>query len=285
MIELDYAEVTWFLNGYCKFQCSYCPSLSKNGGLDFSVDQYLAVIEKLQNTRYQHHSKIYWKLGGGEPLHYPHLNSLLKKIKERPSIVRLDTSGDDSWFSLYSILNYIDRVKLTYHPWQNDDVFGFALEQCQERNIGISIVVPLTPGKINEARQQVQHYKDLGYVCSEQILYEEDGRLYQGYSQVDENRIYGRPDDYISVPVIPAYIDLSVPNQVDPVYTGKPCYAGVDWMTINPRGFVSYSQCGGRNEHYNVFDPQWQPPNGYFACTVNQCRSEQDRRKIRIVSE
>jgi hypothetical protein len=113
--------------------------------------------------------------------------------------------------------------------------------------------------------------------------------LYRGYSQIDENRIYGRPDDWLPEPVVydpnlpnPNYVDLSNVNNKDPVYTGKPCYAGVDWLYINPRGFASYSQCGGRNEHYNAFDPAWQPPAQSFPCTVNQCRSEQDRTKIRI---
>jgi hypothetical protein len=81
----------------------------------------------------------------------------------------------------------------------------------------------------------------------------------------------------------PNYIDLRVVNNDDPVYTGLPCYAGVDWLHINPKGFVSHSQCGGRNEHFNAFDPNWQPPNDHFPCSVNQCRHDNDRKKIRIV--
>ncbi len=283
MIELAQAEVTWLLNSYCQHQCDYCRPEYKSGGLDRSVDEYLTVIEKLQNTRYQHHSKIHWKIGGGEPLHFPHLGTLLKKIRERPAIVTLDTSGDDTWFSFVRIAGLIDSLNLTYHSWQNDDVIDFILEQAQEKNISVSITVPLLPGLINESREKVQHFNNLGYVCSEQILYDDDGKLYRQYSQVDENRIFGRPDDYVAEPYAPASSDLSVVNNADPVYTGQACYAGVDWLYIGPKGFASYSQCGGRNEHYNAFDPNWQPPSNHFACTVNQCRSEQDRRTIRIV--
>ncbi len=290
MISLEYAEVQWDLNAYCKFKCTYCHSRFKNGELKYSVEQYLTVIQKLQDTRYKHHSKILWNIGGGEPLHYPHLSTLLKKMKEKPCVIRLDTSGDDNWFSLYGVLNFLDKVKITYHPWQNDDVFGFALEQCQEKNIQVEIVVPLAPGSIVESKEKAKQFRDQGYNCEEQILYNEDGTLYSGYTQVDENRIFGRPDEYINEPIVfdpnlpdPNYIDLRIVNDTDPVYTGMPCYAGVDWIYIGPDGFVSYSQCGGRNEPFNAFDPNWQPPRSHFACTVNQCRSQQDRSKIRII--
>lgn len=289
MAKLDYAEVTWVLNSYCQLQCSYCRSEFKNGQLDRNLDQYIAVIEKLQHTRYQHCNKIYWKISGGEPLHFPYLTSLLVKMREQECTIRLDTSGDDTYFSSLSALNLVDKIKLTYHSWQNDDVFDFILEQCTEKNIAVSIVVPLVPDKIYESRLKVEKFKSQGYLCSEQILYNRNGELYQGYSLIDANRIYGRPDDYIPDTIIfdpnkpyPKYIDLSVINDSDPVYTGLPCYAGVDWLHINEKGFASYSQCGGRNEHYNVFDPNWQPPSDYFHCTVNQCRNQQDRRKIRI---
>jgi len=283
MISLAYAEVTWILNAYCQHQCAYCRPEYKTGQLDRSVEEYLSVVEKLQSTRYQHHSQIHWKIGGGEPLHFPYLGTLLKKIRERPAIVTLETSGDDTWFSFMRIAGLIDRLDLTYHSWQNDDVFDLVLEQAQEKNISVSITVPLLPGLVNESREKVQQFASRGYASKEQILYDDDGKLYRHYSQIDENRIFGRPDDYVAEPIEPAPTDLSVVNNTDPVYTGWPCYAGVDWLYIGPKGFASYSQCGGRSEHYNAFDPNWQPPNSHFACTMNQCRSEQDRRTIRIV--
>jgi hypothetical protein len=290
MIELAYAEVSWSLNAYCKFQCAYCPMESKGGELDKSLDQYITIIEKLQNTRYNHHSKIYWKIGGGEPLHFPHLGTLLKKMGEKPAIIQLDTSGDDTWFSLYGVLNHINIVNLTYHVWQNDDIVDLILEQCQEKNVSVSIQVPLIPGQIIQSRERVQRFKNLGYTCNEQLLYDTSRELYHGYSMLDKNRILGRPDNWEPESVVhdankpnPNYIDLRVVNNNDPVYTGLPCYAGVDWLYINPKGFVSHSQCGGRSEHFNAFDPNWQPPNDHFPCSVNQCRHDNDRKKIRIV--
>lgn len=283
------SEVTWTINSHCKFQCSYCLPEDKNGAVEHSIEQYLTVVDKIQRAHYQHHAQIHWTIGGGEPLHYPHLNLLLKKIKSRPAKVTVVTSGDDSWFSIYGILNYIDSLVLTYHPWQNYDVFDFILEQCQEKNISVQILVPLAPGKIHESRLVVERYLSLGYQCQEQVLQDIDRQPHQEYSRIDINRINYQADDYEPEPVDPNapnpyHVSLSVVNDQDPVYTGRPCYAGVDWMSISARGFASYSQCGGRNEHYNVFDPAWQPPTSHFPCSVNQCRSSQDRKKIRILA-
>lgn len=292
MINLEYAKVNWALNSHCSLQCSYCRPEWKAGSNDRTIDQYLSIVEKLQNTRYQHHEKIFWRLTGGEPLDFPELSNLLKKIKEKPATVQIETSGDVTWFAFLKIAKLIDKVCLTYHYWQNDDIVNFILEQCQENNVKVFIKVPLAPGLVNESREKVKQFIDLGYACTEQILYEANGDLYSGYTHIDENRIYGRPDDYVIAPVIvnpnlpdPRYIDLQVINKVDPVYTGKPCYAGVDWIYINHKGFVSYSQCGGRNEDLNAFNPEWQPPSTPFPCNVNQCRSKEDHRNIRIVSD
>jgi hypothetical protein len=290
VIQLDHAEVIWALNSYCTLQCEYCRPEWRSGKLDHTIDEYLAIVKKLQRTRYQHHSHIHWRLTGGEPLNFPELSTLLKKIKEKPATVELETSGEIEWFSFTRISRLVDRVHLTYHWWQNEDVSGFIFEQCQENNVPVTITVPLAPGEIHESRARVEHFQSLGYECKEQTLTEADGRLYRGYSQVDQNRIFGRPDDWKPTPIkidpnlpAPGYVDLRIVTNVKYVYTGKPCYAGVDWIYINHKGFVSYSQCGGRDESLNVFNPEWEAPGDHFPCTVNQCRSVQDRSKIRII--
>jgi organic radical activating enzyme len=283
------AEVNWALNSYCNFNCEYCRPEWRNGSLEFTLDDYLTVIEKLHLTRYQHHDMIDWRLDGGEPLHFPYLKELLQKIKERPSRVTLNTSGGDTYFPLFGVLSYLDQVRLSYHEWQNDEVVGFILEKCQEQNVRVKLIFPLLPGKIYETRDKIAEYTQQGFNCEEQVLRNIEGQLHNSYSLVDENRIMGRPDNWeiedVTVPVgqpDPNYISLAVVNDHDPVYTGMPCWAGVDWLFINPKGFVSYSECGGRTEPINAFDPEWMPPNTSFACGVNQCRSKNDRTKIRV---
>ena len=103
-------EINWKLNSYCEYNCEYCHGKWSSGSLDKTLDQYLDVIEKLQTTRYPYGDRIKWVLSGGEPLHFPNLNQILQKIKEKNSYVRLDTSGGDSWFGVMEIIEYVDYL-------------------------------------------------------------------------------------------------------------------------------------------------------------------------------
>jgi hypothetical protein len=242
-------------------------------------------VEKLQQTRYQHGDRIKWTLSGGEPLHFPNLNLLLRKIKEKESYVRLDTSGGDSWFGVMEIINYIDYLKVTHHHWQNSSVLEYIVDLCKENDKKIRIMVPLMPGKIKECREKVVELSSLEIGVEEQILKNEDGNnFWSGYSIKDINLIQGLPEDY-RVPVViqaPVYIPLNEPPKDNsPSYTGKQCYAGIDFLRISHKGFASGSECGGRDIR-NVFDENWQAPDLSFACPMLWCRSAVDRHKIRV---
>jgi len=277
-------EVNWKLNSYCENDCEYCPGKWSKGSLDKTLDQYLDVVEKLQQTRYPHGDRIKWTLSGGEPLHFPNLNLLLRKIKEKESYVRLDTSGGNSWFGVMEIINYIDYLKVTHHHWQNSSVLEYIVDTCKENNKKIRIMVPLLPGKIKECKEKVIEISELEIGVEEQILKNEDGSYWSGYSTKDINLIQGFSEDY-ETPIVehsPVYVPLNEPPKDNsPSYTGKGCYAGIDMLRINHKGFTSGSECGGRDIG-NVFDDNWQAPADPFVCNMLWCRSAVDRYKIRV---
>ena len=276
-------EINWKLNSYCEYGCEYCPGKWSKGSLDKTLDQYLYVVEKLQATRYPYGDQIKWILGGGEPLNFPNLNQLLQKIKEKNSYIRLDTSGGDSWFNVMEIINYVDQFKLTHHSWQNTSVLDFIIDHCQENNKKLKVIIPLTPGKILELRETINELISQGVDTEEQHLKTEEGNWWPRYSKKDINLIRGLPEDYEDPIVEPApYVFLNEPPKDDsPSYTGKLCYAGVDVLQIDHRGFCAGSECGGRVIG-NVFEDGWQVPDGPFACPMFWCRSENDRNNIRV---
>lgn len=277
-------EIRWKLNSYCEYNCEYCLNKWSGGELDKSLDQYFDVVDKLQHTRYQHGDRIKWVIGGGEPLHFPNLNLLLRKIKEKNSYIRLDTSGGDSWFGIMEIINYIDYLKVTHHHWQNPSVLEYIIDICKENNKKIRILVPLLPGKIKEGRAKVQELSDMGIGSEEQILTKEDGNYWTGYSIKDINLLEGRSEDDPRPIIVnqPVYEPLNEPPKDNsPSYTGKQCYAGVDYLLINNKGFAVGSECGGRDIG-NVFSENWQAPAGSFACPMMWCRSINDKKRLRI---
>lgn len=284
-ITMKIAEVHWKLNSYCEFDCVYCPGKFRGGELDKTLDQYLHVVEQLQTTRYEHCDSINWFLGGGEPLHFPNLNLLLQQIKSKKSYVRLETSGGDNWFSIMEILNYVDHFRITHHYWQNPTVLNYIIDLCKEHEKKLNIVVPLMPGKIKEGREKVAELVAQGIGTNELSLTSEQGGYWHGYSKKDINLIRHLPEDYEEEPakyVAPSnnYVDLSKLDG-SPVHTGKPCYAGIDWIHIGYKGFASASNCGGRSVG-NVFEEGWQAPAQPFSCPMIQCRDKQDQSKIRI---
>lgn len=276
-------EINWKLNSYCEYGCEYCPGKWSKGSLDKTLDQYLDVVEKLQITRYPYGDRIKWIIGGGEPLNFPNLNQLLQKIKEKNSYIRLDTSGGDSWFGIMEIVNYIDYFKITHHSWQNISVLDFIIDHCQENNKKIMVTVPLHPGKILESRAKINELKERGINAEEQVLFNSEGDSWQGYSKKDKNLIRGLPEDYEDPPFVPLpYVPLNEPPKDDsPSYTGKLCYAGVDILAIDHKGFTRGSDCGGRPTG-NVFEEGWTAPNGPFPCSMLWCRSNNDRNTIRV---
>lgn len=289
---IDQAEVHWILNGWCTLGCDYCPSRLNNVDNGRNVEEYLTVIRKLQASRYKNAKSIKWKLGGGEPLQFPGLSIVLNEIKKMPSFVRLDTSGGETWFDLMSIINKIDHIKLSQHYWQNSSVLDFTIDLCKDNNVKLDVMIPLLPGKIDECRLKVSELVAQGVNAHEQPLTNDaKGKhdLWDGYSLKDKYKILGLPEDYQPPAPPPRDPNQPDPQWVDPriirdpefVYTGKQCFAGVDFIFIGAKGFASASDCGGRDLG-NVFDPAWQAPDASFACPMFQCLSERDRKIIRV---
>jgi hypothetical protein len=124
-------------------------------------------------------------------------------------------------------------------------------------------------------------------------LTNEDGSLYRDYTKQDINLMYGRPADWEPPPPEPVVIvDTPVatpdPNWVNPTvsngnpsYTGKMCYAGVDYVHIDHNGWAGGSDCRSRIMG-NVFELDWSGPNEPFACPMMYCQSKNDQSRIRM---
>lgn len=284
---IDQAEIYWHLTDKCNIGCEYCFTRYRSNTNKRSTEEYLTVIEKLQNSRYKNAKTIKWKISGGEPIQFPGLSILLKKIKSQPSYVRLDTSGGESWFDLIETKQYVDQYKLTHHPWQNISVLNFIVDFCEQNQKSLGIVVPLYPGRIFEDRAKIEELKARNLNVRELVLTNDvTGGEWVGYSKVDINRIHHRPDDWEPPPPTeppqPVYVDLSKPPVDDtPSYTGQGCYAGIDYIYISHKGYAAGSQCGGRDMG-NVFDGDWTAPDAAFSCPVNYCRHEIDRQRLRV---
>jgi organic radical activating enzyme len=276
-------KIIWQISGQCTHECWYCLSKYRNNPYYKSTDDYIRVINLLQN--YGQRSlmpKINWKFTGGEPLQFPNFNILLKEIKNKNSHLSVETSGGESWFNVMEISELVDELIITHHYWQNETVLNFIIDTMKEQQKKIKVIIPMLPDKINECRNIAHRLKDLGVDAIEQLLLNEQGGTIEQYSPRDLNIFYGRPEDWVPPPPpeVPVWIDPRIDDGA-PVYTGLPCWAGVDYLYIDSKGFAKGSECGGR-ELFNVFDLGWVPPDTSFACPMMFCRSDKDKKNIRI---
>lgn len=285
------AEVFWHLSDFCDQGCEYCPPRYRGGNSSRPTDIYLSIIKKIQDSRYKFAENIIWQLSGGEPLSMSSIVPILKKIKERASYIKIETAGGNSWFDYMSIQDYIDQITFTYHHWQNTSVAEYIIDFCQTNNKVIKIKVPFYPGKVRQQLALIKELADRGINVQGKALHK-DARgsegLIQGYTNAEINLMFGRPEDWVEPPPPPVDPNAPDPNWKDPniddgsaKYLGYNCYAGVDYLYIGHRGYTSGSDCGSRNGG-NVFDPDWQPLDEPFKCPMFFCRSEKDKRRLRI---
>lgn len=281
------SHVFWHLSDYCDQGCEYCPPRYRGGEAPKPPDVYLSIIDKIQKSRYQFADKINWQLSGGEPLSIPSLTNILKKIKEKPSFIKIETAGGNSWFDYMSIQEYIDQITFSYHHWQNPSVAEYIIDFCQTNNKIIKIKVPFYPGKVKAQLKLIEELNARG-IPSKGIPLTVDARdqLIEGYTNGEVNLMFGRPEDYVAPPAPPPPPrdpNWKDPNAEDgsPKNLGYTCYAGVDYLYISHRGFVNGSECGGRNGG-NVYDEGWEPYSEPFSCPMFRCRSNRDKQLIRI---
>ena len=276
-------RIIWQISGSCTHECWYCPTKYRNNPHYKTIDEYLSVIDSLQNYGNRKNiPKFSWKFKGGEILQFSNLNIVLAKVKEKTSYVTVETSGGNSWFDFLAVSDYIDNVILTHHYWQNVSVLNYILDLCQEKSKKIHIKIPALPGQVREAKAAVKDFIDRGISAEAQLLNESSGGPLENYSMADINIFYDRPEDWVPPPTPPepVWIDPRIANG-DPSYTGKPCWAGVDWLYIDSKGFAKGSECGGRDIG-NVFDSNWTPPDSAFSCPMMFCHHQHDRDNIKI---
>lgn len=280
-------KIIWQISGHCTHECWYCLPKYRNNPYYKTTDEYLHVIDLLQNYGQRSNiPKMKWKFKGGEPLQFPNFNIILKQIKTKDSYIAVETSGGTSWFDLMEISGNIDALILTYHDWQNESVLDYIIDTMQEQEKDLKIKIPMLPGKMKECKDIAKSIQDRGVAVDEQLLKNTEGIVISNYSMKDLNIYYGRAEDWMppeedpSIPTSPVWIDPRIDDGA-PVYTGKPCWAGVDYMYISSKGFAAGSECGGRDMG-NVFDPGWTPPDSAFPCSMLFCRSNFDKNNIRI---
>lgn len=269
-------KIFWDLSNHCKSECSYCPVSLRGGDRPNETNEYVRIIKLLIENYSSMNRSIEWIFNGGEPLDMENIVTLLKLCRENGKSMTLNTNGGKLWVDWWAIEPYVDNLILTYHYWQNPALIDFIISIWKKQNKNLSVGVPIRPQffdyDINRALEiEIKHKLIVG----KNILYKfarEDAGMYD-YNDQQLRIISG--DEYLVEQKI-EYDTITWQEKheelysTNPVFTGKKCNAGIEYLYISHEGWASGSKC--RNHPLgNIWADGWLPPKTSQTCTMQAC--------------
>ncbi len=276
-----YTKIYWNLHDYCKAECSYCPSRFWGGDIPRSIDQYMDVLHRIVQHYKGLGRNIEWTFDGGEPLEMHDLPMMLKYCKENQNTINLSTNGGRKWLDWWAIEPHIDRLDLTYHYWQKENLVNYVIEIFQKNHKTINVIVPIRHDFFDyDLDRSLKLEKKYGIVVSK-------AQLYKDCSMV--SGLYGYTDEQLKIIKGEILVEENIKYQettfeqrieeikiVSPIYTGKLCNVGIEYLNISHNGWVTGSNCN--NLHLgNIWDNTFTLPSGPSVCKMQACVNPDDQ--------
>lgn len=292
-------KIIWNLSNYCRSECSYCPESLRGGDRPRETSEYIRVSDILINNYKTLGRTIQWTFNGGEPLDMENIVTLLKLCRENGELMTLHTNGGRLWMDWWAIEPYVDNLILTFHYWQNPALINYIIEVFMKKSKKINVSVPIRPNffdyDINSALMIELKY---GITVGKNVLYKnarkEEGQfaytseqlaIMNGVVPAKTPPIEIKKEIVESAPLVKEkkHFENTTWKQRhtdnynnNPVYTGKNCNAGIEYLHISHDGWAFGSNC--KNQPLgNIFTQDWQPPNHSQICTMQACIDKQDQ--------
>lgn len=162
-----YVSITWQVNNFCNYRCSYCNDGNWSGKYknDGPVNKLLANLDKLI-THYQTLGYVNFKVffSGGEPTLWSNITPVMKFFKERldknvtlginTNLSRKISWWEDNWF-------FLDDVVASYHPeFANKENFFEIADFLQTRMNYLCLRMMVVEEKFDEILAVGQEVRD-----------------------------------------------------------------------------------------------------------------------------
>jgi organic radical activating enzyme len=274
-------QITWYLNDYCKAECSYCPTSLRGGGLPPDTVDYVRIAKILIDHYTTLGRTIDWTFDGGEPLDMDGTVRILKLCKEAGGTVDLRTNGGQLWMDWWAIEPLVDQLRLSYHYWQNPSLIKYIIEAFQSKSKPIDVIVPIRPDHFKEDLERAlaieQEYR---LVVSKSVLYNNargDESMFP-YTETQLDIIQGRAavEQKIHFESTTWQERHDEKYNTNPVYTGMRCNVGIERLRINHIGWVAGSDCNNQPLG-NIWSEWWAPPTEPQICSMQACVSPADQ--------
>lgn len=289
-------RIDWDLGNYCNFNCSYCPVNTKQGNFSNPGIDIQKTFASDMLDYYDSIGKRPVILFGasGEPTIYSEFPALLKFLHNRVAeiSVRTNLSAGVEWWKENGYL--IHDVHGTVH-YQNGVTLKTTYETISQilqyaRNVTIS--VPMLPDLFDKQIEDIEWLKGCSTIsiAPQPILQ----NLYSGgywinytdkqkdelakYYQFESHSVSTHENTSSTLSDIVKKTSFEVvfnEQDTERCFTGWKCFAGIDTLVIDSRGYVRKGWCA-QLAHEQKHMTEWTWNSNPFTCNMSSCRMHHD---------
>jgi MoaA/NifB/PqqE/SkfB family radical SAM enzyme len=279
----DYIKVEWNLGKRCNYDCSYCPAaIHDNESPHTDLEILKQTVDKLATLP----KPVRLSLTGGEPCVHPHIEQLIRYIKEKNIWLSITTNGTRKplWYSMQRVDQYVFSLHFEY-DW---DSVLHTIKSVSEMESSAQILVHVMAhqDKMKEVRSAVDllDFQGIPYAIRRVRWTEGDHDLFDDmrYDQKDLDWIL----EHISTvkPNCTIYVDggtkLRHANDIIKLHLNKfkdwSCNAGLESLMINWDGDVHRATCRVGGSLGNIYEGSFDIPTEPIVCTRNNCTCAAD---------
>ncbi len=284
----EFIKVEWNLGKRCNYDCSYCPAAIHD---NFSPHTDLEILKKTVDKLCTLGKPIRLSLTGGEPCVHPHIEQLIRYIKEKNIWLSITTNGTRKplWYQMQQVDQYVFSLHFEY-DWPT---ILYTIKTVSENSNGIHTLVNVMchQDKMKDVRTayHILRANDIRFNLRRVRWTEGDHDLFDDMrydqndldwilkqnSTVEPNTVlwYHRDKDgdvaewHHANDVIKKHL-----NQ----YKGWTCNAGLESLMINWDGDVHRSTCRVGGSLGNIYEGTFGVPTEPVICDRNYCTCAAD---------
>lgn len=266
-MTLDSVRVDWRFGNVCDWDCSYCPSIFKNGSSQFfDTEQVKDACDRLIEHYEKLNCRVEFSFIGGEPTIHPGFISIVRGLHNRGAGAIIHTNGgskDLNWWK--EARQYVHAINLSIHLERVDmeamESHYIPLLNLFESSLETTVQIPYLPEYETQADKISTLIKEkTGRDAPKRVLYQDSPQNTKLYD-------YGNLENAS---------DKNIINSKRFNYKDWNCYAGVDQLVIDPAGNIWRAWCRIGGKLGNVTDIDLQLPTTPIICSRTICRNNFD---------
>ena len=282
----QYIKVEWNLGKRCNYDCSYCPAyIHDNESPHTDIEILKRTVDKLATLP----KPVRLSLTGGEPCVHPHIEQLIRYIKEKNIWLSITTNGTRKplWYSMQQVDQYVFSLHFEYN-WSDT---LYVIKNVHDRyngGNGVNLVVNVMAhqDKMKDVRMAVGmlSFNAIPYAIRRVRWTEGDHDLFDDM-KYDQNDLDWILEHIATVkPNCLIHVDSGTKerhaNDIIKLhlnqFKGWSCNIGLESLMINWDGEVHRATCRVGGSLGNVYNGTFDIPTEPIICTRNYCTCAAD---------